>query len=687
MKPRRREPRTEYATKFKVVKRLALFLVPAALALLALLFPALATAANPLLINFQGKVVNANGTNVTDGSYSFTFKLYTVSSAGTAVWTETKNLSVANGIFQTELGDTTSLSSIDFNANPNLYLGITFNNDAAGEMTPRVHLDSVPYAFNADKLGGLSAGQYVQLSPGAQQTGGINISGNIQTAGVLTVQGTSASAFSGPITITTATTGNGISVTQSGNPTSGNALIVANNTNAAPSGNLISLQANGTSEFSVDAGGNVINAGVLTVQGTATSNFSGSIAITNNTAASTSVNVGNSGAANSAYLQAGAQNGSTYFGSAGSTYSTVAILQNSGFAYSGLPGGLVLATASAAPILFGINNVEVARFDSSGNLLLAAGKNLTFAAGAGNFDQSASTGTFATASGSNSLNGNTTIAAGKTLTVNGAATVQPTFNPTGGGTQKALSITLTNAPTGVANTAIGSQISVSDATALANTLQGLGISVSDTGTGAKAVTGLLVDTTGTTNASATVTTALFKTKNSATAFIIQNGSGVSALTADTTTNTITIANLAVTGTLRLGNSTTPGYVLTGDTNGYATWQQLPVSTVYNNSGTTTSGMKVWSGSATTSGGTVTINVTSDGTATGAALFTNIWGAQVSTLSNSAPPGVPLASIKTITSNKSFLINVVMGQNIGILGAASEIANTSSATVYLTVYGN
>jgi hypothetical protein len=35
-----------------------------------------AYAANPTTLNFQGKVVNSNGTNVTDGTYSFVFRLY-----------------------------------------------------------------------------------------------------------------------------------------------------------------------------------------------------------------------------------------------------------------------------------------------------------------------------------------------------------------------------------------------------------------------------------------------------------------------------------------------------------------------------------------------------------------------------------------------------------------------------------
>ena len=105
-------------------------------------------------INFQGKVVNTDGTNVANGSYAFVFSLYTVSSGGTNVWTESKSVTVTDGIFQTNLGDTTTLpGSVDFNTD-NIYLGINFNSD--GEMSPRVRFTAAPYALNALKVGGLT---------------------------------------------------------------------------------------------------------------------------------------------------------------------------------------------------------------------------------------------------------------------------------------------------------------------------------------------------------------------------------------------------------------------------------------------------------------------------------------------------------------------------------------------------
>lgn len=131
------------------------------LGLFLLIFTTSAQAATGInqKINFQGKVVNSDGTNVADGNYDFVFSIYTVSSAGSAVWTETWNsgtsqVAVADGIFQVALGTHTALpGSIDFNTD-NIYLGVNFNSD--GEMSPRVQFTAVPYAMNSLTVGGLT---------------------------------------------------------------------------------------------------------------------------------------------------------------------------------------------------------------------------------------------------------------------------------------------------------------------------------------------------------------------------------------------------------------------------------------------------------------------------------------------------------------------------------------------------
>lgn len=105
-------------------------------------------------INFQGKLVDDDGLNVADSTYSVVFSLYDVSSGGTAIWTETQSVETTDGLFQVHLGSITDLpGSVDFNMD-NIYLGIKVGSDA--EMTPRIRFAAVPYAFNAQKVAGLT---------------------------------------------------------------------------------------------------------------------------------------------------------------------------------------------------------------------------------------------------------------------------------------------------------------------------------------------------------------------------------------------------------------------------------------------------------------------------------------------------------------------------------------------------
>lgn len=169
-----------------------MFLGIASTIVLTPLFSTHASAAINPQINFQGKLTNTDGTNVADGNYSIVFSIYTQQApGGTNIWTETQpTVAVASGIFRVSLGSVTALpGSVDFNTN-SIYLGVKVGTDA--EMQPRVQFTASPYAFNADKVGGIAASGLVQLSPGSQQTGSINVNGSITTASTLAVQGASA---------------------------------------------------------------------------------------------------------------------------------------------------------------------------------------------------------------------------------------------------------------------------------------------------------------------------------------------------------------------------------------------------------------------------------------------------------------------------------------------------------------
>lgn len=145
-------------------------------------------------INFQGKVVNkTDSTNVANGSYTFVFKLYDADTGGGTQlpsgtpWSESQSLTVTNGVFRATLGSVTPLpSTLDFNSD-SIWLDVTFNGETFGS---RVRLTAVPYAFNAEKVSGLTV---------------TNTTGTLTIANAKTVSFADAFTTSGafPLTLTT----------------------------------------------------------------------------------------------------------------------------------------------------------------------------------------------------------------------------------------------------------------------------------------------------------------------------------------------------------------------------------------------------------------------------------------------------------------------------------------------------
>ncbi|MEX2054577.1 MAG: hypothetical protein WD972_00205, partial [Candidatus Andersenbacteria bacterium] len=237
-------------------------------------------------INIQGKVVNTDGTNVADGTYDFEFKIYDVSSAGTALWTETwdsgtAQVTVTDGIFQVLLGTHTDLpGSVDFNTDT-LYISVNFNGD--GEMDPRIRLGAVPQAFNADALDGVDSGSFLRSDTSDSFTSGtltfdsgttLDLNGDVSIADTTIILDGASTEFTatGNVTFNTddlvinKSTGNitaGHNLTTTGDLTiTGDDLFMTTNT----SGFL--LVADGTNYNPVDASGDVdiSSAGVLTIQ-------------------------------------------------------------------------------------------------------------------------------------------------------------------------------------------------------------------------------------------------------------------------------------------------------------------------------------------------------------------------------------------------------------------------------------
>jgi len=141
------------------------YVVSVSLLAVLLLFSVSTSHAQPLpQINYQGKLTTPAGVAVIDTSYDMTFRLYTTSTGGVAIWTETltgaNQVDVVNGLFSVMLGSTTPLTSVDFDQP--LYLGVEVSGD--GEMTPRKPFGTVPAAFVAHSVSSSVADDFLSAT-------------------------------------------------------------------------------------------------------------------------------------------------------------------------------------------------------------------------------------------------------------------------------------------------------------------------------------------------------------------------------------------------------------------------------------------------------------------------------------------------------------------------------------------
>ena len=138
--------------------------------------PETTLAANASTINFQARLMSSSGAIVPDGPYNIEFKLYSSSSSSgssqgscsgdaSCLWFEDYNYNggspdrrviVQDGYVSVSLGSITSFPST-LNWNQPLYLGMNIGTGTTsiawdGEMTPRMQLTAVPYAFAANSL-------------------------------------------------------------------------------------------------------------------------------------------------------------------------------------------------------------------------------------------------------------------------------------------------------------------------------------------------------------------------------------------------------------------------------------------------------------------------------------------------------------------------------------------------------
>jgi microcystin-dependent protein len=151
-----------------------------AAALLATLaaFASPAFANVPALMSYQGRVSDASGTligNSAPVNRVVTFKFYSASSGGTALYAESQTVTISGGEFSVLVGAGTGISGLPGPSAPatapyialssimtgNVYLGITVDDGTTAadpEITPRQQIVSAAYAFRAKFAEGLLDG-------------------------------------------------------------------------------------------------------------------------------------------------------------------------------------------------------------------------------------------------------------------------------------------------------------------------------------------------------------------------------------------------------------------------------------------------------------------------------------------------------------------------------------------------
>jgi hypothetical protein len=189
----------------------------------------LAQAQIPRTLSYQGILSDTAGAPKPDGTYGFTFRLYTVSSGGAAIWSETKSAEVKRGLFSTILGSVTPIpDSVKFDHQ--YWLGIQVASDP--ELSPRMQLSSVGSSMNSLRADVAQTVPDGSISSGKIASGQVvksinNLHDNLTMRGA---NGASVTTNGDTITVTASggggggigtiqNTDNGLSITNPGGPT------------------------------------------------------------------------------------------------------------------------------------------------------------------------------------------------------------------------------------------------------------------------------------------------------------------------------------------------------------------------------------------------------------------------------------------------------------------------------------
>ncbi len=126
----------------------------------------------PHCVSVQGVLTDASEQPI-DGTRSMTFRIYDVSSGGTALWTETQSVSIDGGRYSVLLG---SVAPLDLPFDKDCWLSVEVESDS--EMTPRYRIASSPYAYNSEAVNAIPA----SAAPQADALLALDASGKFPTS-------------------------------------------------------------------------------------------------------------------------------------------------------------------------------------------------------------------------------------------------------------------------------------------------------------------------------------------------------------------------------------------------------------------------------------------------------------------------------------------------------------------------
>ena len=98
--------------------------------------PSASASVNPYEINLQGKLTDSSGTSISNGPHNLVFKIYTASSGGSAMWTETWNASTRFSSTVTGTAPSsggTSVTYVDDSTDSSLLVGDTLYNASSSD--------------------------------------------------------------------------------------------------------------------------------------------------------------------------------------------------------------------------------------------------------------------------------------------------------------------------------------------------------------------------------------------------------------------------------------------------------------------------------------------------------------------------------------------------------------------------